>query len=57
MKYLKKRDIQMRNETSKAFTVIWRLAINKNLSDQIINSPIYKSNNVYVKYNGGNSAI
>lgn len=57
MKYLKKRDMQMRNETSKAFTVIWRLAINKNLSDQIINSPIYKSNNVYVKYNGGNSAI
>ena len=57
MKYLKKRDMQMRNETCKAFTVIWRLAINKNLSDQIINSPIYKSNNVYVQYNGGNSAI
>lgn len=57
MKYLKKGDMQMRNETFKAFTVIWRLAINKNLSVQIINSPIYKSNNVYVKYNGGNLAI
>lgn len=57
MKYLKKGDMQMRNETFKAFTVIWRLAINKILSVQIINSPIYKSNNVYVKYDGGNLAI
>lgn len=40
----------MKNETSKAFTVIWRSAISKNLTDQIINSPIYKSNNGYVKY-------
>ena len=40
----------MKNETSEAFIVIWRLAINKNLSDQIINSPICKFNNVYVKY-------
>lgn len=45
----------MKTEISEAFTIIWKLAINKNLYD-IIESPIYESNNVYI-YNVGNLEI
>lgn len=45
----------MKNEISEAFTIIWKLAINKNLYD-IIESPIDESNNVYI-YNVGNLEI
>ena len=46
----------MKYEISEAFTIIWKLAINKNLYDHIIESPIYESNNVYI-YNVGNLEI